>query len=223
MHPSLNSADIIECVLKHVNADWIGLFGSAADDGAQFNSQSDIDVVALHGGRNQFFFTELRGRKVELMVFSQNGVKDVYEHAEWFDTQWLWHLVKFEASESLHGVRPNYEVTPKQRLISVLGMIGPVLGTRKKQAESRTMANNDSELRLLNLRHLIDKTLPLSCDALTESIDLDYVDRGRSWLEPVFREHLNDVLFFPQHFLAADWLNARWDLGLRIPSAGTPF
>lgn len=219
----MNSADILECVFKHVNADWIGLFGSAADGGAHFDIQSDIDLVAVHFGRNQFFCTELGGRKVELMVFSQSGVKDVYDHAEWFDTQWLWHLVKFEASESLHGVRPSYEVTLKQRLISVLGMIGHVLGTRKKQVESRSMANDDSGLRLLNLRHLIDKTLPLSCDTPSESIDLDYVDRGRSWLEPVFGEHLNDVLFFPQHFLAAHWLNDRWDLGLRIPCAGTPF
>ena len=112
----------------------------------------------------------------------------------------------------------HFKVDPQRRR-----SVNRNTGCFKAVSASQSSSFRRSVSLLLNLRHLIDQKYQLDCDSLTQAIDLDYVEHCREWLEPVFREHLSGVFFFPQHRLVAEWLSERWEPGLAVPNQRTPF
>lgn len=223
MHSSLSRESLLQFVMEFARPDWVGIIGSAAHDAEQFCSTSDLDLVVQHQGQNQFVFASFGDRPAEIILYSPGSVRDIYDHPEWFDVQWLWELAKFATAETLFGECDLFPVTSKARLVGVLGMIGHVLINRRKRERSRVMADGEDSLPLLALRHLIDHTYPRNRDMLQDDTGLEYVDCAQSWLQPVLRQFLPEVLFFPQHYHAASWLNDRWKLNLTIPVTGTPY
>jgi len=168
--------------------------------------------------QNLFFVSKASDRDVEIIRYSIRKIQEIAEHPEWFGTNWVWEFGKIKGAEKLYGDWQAPQITRKAKTTALIGCLGKIVMRRKKLTEGR-FAQGDGCHELTALGLLMSDDWPYRYREEVSPKDMGTFDF--SGFAGDLREHLPQILFYPDHRLGAQWLSDHLHLGLSIPTDGT--